>query len=36
VTLNWSGLASGRYLGNVNYDDGTNPIGSKLVSITSP
>ena len=36
VTLNWSGLASGRYLGLVNYDDGTGPIGSTLVSITSP
>jgi hypothetical protein len=33
VTLNWSGLASGRYLGLVNYDDGTNAIGSTLVSI---
>jgi subtilisin family serine protease len=33
VTLSWSGLASGRYLGRVNYNDGTNPIGSTLVSI---
>ena len=33
VTLNWSGLASGRYLGIVNYDDGTNAIGSTLVSV---
>jgi hypothetical protein len=36
VNLNWSGLASGRWLGNVNYSDGTNTIGSTLVSITSP
>jgi len=36
VTLNWSGLAAGRYLGRVNYDDGTSTIGSTLVSITSP
>jgi subtilisin family serine protease len=33
VTLNWSSLASGRYLGSVNYDDGTSAIGSTLVSI---
>lgn len=33
VTLNWSGLAAGRYLGVVNYDDGTNNIGSTLVSV---
>jgi hypothetical protein len=33
VTLNWTGLASGRYLGIVNYNDGTNGIGSTLVSI---
>ena len=33
VTLNWSGLATGRYLGIVNYGDGTNAIGSTLVSI---
>jgi subtilisin family serine protease len=33
VTLNWSGLASGRYLGIVNYNDGANPIGSTRVSI---
>jgi hypothetical protein len=36
VNLNWSGLASGRWLGNVNYSDGTSTIGSTLVSITSP
>jgi subtilisin family serine protease len=36
VTLNWSGLASGRWLGIVNYSDGTNAIGSTRVSITSP
>jgi hypothetical protein len=36
VTLNWSGLASGRWLGIVNYDDGTNQIGSTTVSVTSP
>jgi hypothetical protein len=35
VTLNWSGLASGRYLGIVNYSDGTNAIGSTFVSITN-
>ena len=33
VTLNWSGLAAGRYLGIVNYGDGTNAIGSTLVSV---
>jgi subtilisin family serine protease len=33
VTLSWSGLATGRYLGVVNYSDGTNAIGSTLVSI---
>ena len=33
VTLNWSGLASGRWLGIVNYDDGTNAIGSTLVAV---
>jgi subtilisin family serine protease len=36
VTLNWSGLASGRWLGIVNFGDGTNTIGSTRVSITSP
>lgn len=36
VTLSWSGLASGRWLGIVNYDDGTNAIGSTTVSVTSP
>jgi subtilisin family serine protease len=36
VTLNWSGLASGRWLGLVNYSDGTNAIGSTTVSVTSP
>ena len=36
VTLNWSGLASGRWLGILNYNDGTNAIGSTFVSITSP
>ncbi|HEY7421790.1 MAG TPA: hypothetical protein VH541_07255, partial [Gaiellaceae bacterium] len=35
VTLNWSGLASGRWLGIVNYSDGTSNIGSTLVSITN-
>ena len=33
VTLNWSGLASGRWLGMLNYDDGTNTIGRTLVSV---
>jgi subtilisin family serine protease len=33
VALNWSGLASGRWLGILNYNDGTNPIGSTFVSI---
>jgi subtilisin family serine protease len=33
ATLNWSGLSSGRWLGIVNYDDGTNAIGSTLVAI---
>jgi hypothetical protein len=36
VTLNWSGLASGRWLGILNYSDGTTGIGSTFVSITSP
>ena len=36
LTLNWSGLASGRWLGLLNYDDGTTGIGSTFVSITSP
>jgi subtilisin family serine protease len=36
VTLNWSSLASGRWLGILNYNDGTNAIGSTFVSITSP
>jgi hypothetical protein len=36
VTLNWSGLASGRWLGILNYSDGTTAIGSTFVSITSP
>lgn len=35
VTLSWSGLAAGRYLGVVNYSDGTSNIGSTLVSITN-
>lgn len=35
VTLNWSGLAAGRYLGIVNFGDGTSTIGSTLVSITN-
>jgi hypothetical protein len=36
VTLNWTGLsAGGRWLGRVEYGDGTNVIGSTLVSITS-
>jgi hypothetical protein len=33
VTLNWSNLAAGRWFGNLNYSDGTNTIGSTLVSI---
>jgi subtilisin family serine protease len=33
VTLNWSGLAAGRYLGIVNFSDGTSTIGSTLVSV---
>ena len=33
VTLNWSGLASGRWLGMLTYDDGTNTIGQTTVSI---
>lgn len=36
VTLNWAGLASGRWLGILRYNDGTNAIGSTFVSITSP
>jgi hypothetical protein len=36
VTLNWSGLASGRWLGILDYNDGTNAIGSTTVSVTSP
>ena len=35
VTLNWSGLAAGRYLGVVNFGDGTNGIGSTLVSVNN-
>ena len=33
VTLNWSGLAAGRWLGVVNYSDGTNNIGLTMVSV---
>jgi hypothetical protein len=35
VTLSWSGLASGRYLGIVTYGDGTSSVGQTLVSITN-
>jgi hypothetical protein len=35
VTLSWSGLASGRFLGLVSYDDGTNAIGSTLVDVNN-
>jgi hypothetical protein len=35
VTLTWSGLAAGRYLGIVSYSDGTHSIGSTVVSITN-
>ncbi|HEY2740687.1 MAG TPA: S8 family serine peptidase [Gaiellaceae bacterium] len=36
VTLGWTALPSGRWLGLVNYSDGTSTIGSTTVSITSP
>jgi subtilisin family serine protease len=36
VTLGWSGLAPGRWLGLVNFGDGTSTIGTTQVSITSP
>jgi hypothetical protein len=35
VTLSWSGLASGRYLGIVSFGDGTSSVGSTLVSIAN-
>jgi hypothetical protein len=36
VTLNWTGLsAGGHWLGRVEYGDGTNVIGSTLVSVDS-
>jgi hypothetical protein len=35
VTLSWSGLAAGRYLGVVNFSDGTNAIGSTLVAVNN-
>ena len=35
VTIGWSGLAAGtRYLGVVDYGDGTNTIGSTIVAVT--
>jgi hypothetical protein len=34
VTLNWSNLAGGHYLGIVSYNDGTNTIGSTIVDVT--
>jgi len=34
VTLNWT-VGSGRYLGVVTYDDGTNEIGSTLVDVNN-
>jgi hypothetical protein len=35
VTLDWTGLTAGsRYLGAVSYTDGTNDLGSTMVSIT--
>ena len=33
VTLNWSGLATGRWLGMLTYDDGTNTIGRTIVAV---
>jgi hypothetical protein len=37
VTANWSGLAAAtRYLGALQYSDGTSTIGRTLVSVTSP
>ncbi len=35
VTASWSGLAPGRYLGLVEYGDGTQTIGSTVLSVTS-
>ena len=35
VTLNWTGLAAGHFLGVVSYSDGTSPIGSTIVDVTS-
>ncbi len=36
VTAGWSGLAAGTsYLGVIDFGDGTNPIGSTIVSVTS-
>ena len=35
VTIGWSGLAAGtRYLGVVDYGDGSNTIGSTIVAVT--
>jgi subtilisin family serine protease len=35
VTVGWSGLTAGtRYLGVVDYGDGSNPIGSTIVGVT--
>jgi hypothetical protein len=33
VTLNWSGLASGRWLGMLTYDDGTTTLGRTIVAV---
>jgi len=34
LTASWSGLSDGRYLGSVNYSNGTSSVGRTLVSIT--
>ena len=36
VTVSWSGLAAGRYIGAVNYSDGTGEVGETVVSIRLP
>ncbi|PID50986.1 MAG: hypothetical protein CR980_00775 [Propionibacteriales bacterium] len=36
VTANWTGLTAGtRYLGSVNYADGSTPIGDTLISVVA-
>jgi hypothetical protein len=36
VTASWSGLAAGqRWLGLLGFTDGTNPVGSTILSVTT-